>query len=254
MKVILIVRETLASTPAELVSANDKRKGLITRFASISGYPDNIYIKKIASGNITYDEMYTFFGDIVSGMSGTDLIYFIDDKSASTISATDFNTLNTTYGTLLTTTDAQVIYLGNVLDNCNNFDTKYTTSFSNITFYKAKSPKSLLGVVSTVNSWRYIFSEMNKRMEDKATARLTSLVINGDIVAATMTPRVLTLNILMANIDELDIALSQPCKSVTDYSKTSPSYEATSFYYFFMGFMIIILGLWIMKKLDNKKW
>jgi len=253
VKVILIVRETLNSTAAQLVSANDKRKGIITRFASISGYSTNIIIKKISGSNITYDEMKEFFDDVNSDMSGTDLLYFIDEKSSSVVSATDFNSLNTVYGTLLTTQTIQIIYLGNVLDNCNNFDTTYSTAFPNITFYKAKSPKSLLGVVSTINSWNYIFTEMNKRMEDKATARLTSLVINGDIIAATMTPRILNLNILMAEIDEVDIALTQPCRSVVDYSRTNPSYEATAFYYFFIGALIIILGLWLVRKLDEKK-
>ncbi len=265
--IILIVREALSSTPSELVSANDKRKNIIQLFSSISGYPNNITMKKISNNNMTYDEMDTFYTSVCSSLADDDIVYFVDDRSSCDLSSSSFNTLNTSLTTLLTSTSPalaegsegddsvaepiDIMYLAASMDNCNTMSKIYDASPSNITFYKSKSPKGMFCVVSTKKKFGEILTKMNGKMQDRVMARLTELIIEEEIVAATTWPRVVTPNIFMleTNTDNL---YASPCRIEDDYGRVIPDVESVSMYWFLLGTIVMVLGYWYVTKINDK--
>jgi len=249
-KIVLIVRETLGVGVQTLIDSNDKRKNIIERFSDFPEYPNNIILKKIDGMQMTGDEFVSFFNDVKGAMSDDDILYFIDDRASSLMSSSDFLSLNEELEDILDE-DIDVLYLSNAMDNCNSFDVVYPTSLSNIKFYKAKTPKGLLGLVSTKQKWENIMTLLNDKKENKAMARMNSLVVGSDIIAATSWPRIIQPNIFMIEKDSTDNFFTYPCRIEDNFGKSIPNVENVSFYWFCLGSLFFILLIWVMMKLHD---
>jgi hypothetical protein len=247
-KVILITRDTILRNNDYSFQDDDKRIILITfLYGLVANTYENIRVKKISSGSITYDEMKEAYDEMKANTiySGTELLYFIDEKSIFIPPPSFISSLETSILSTLNTNNVDIFYLANAMDNCNSTENVYGggTTFPYI-YYKTLSPKGLFATVALISSWLNILSEMSKRIEDKATARLTSLVNMKIVDASTSWPRIVVPNIFMTEIDSIDNFYLNPCRIEDSFNRNETRTESLSFYWFSLGIMLVILFLW----------
>jgi len=246
-KVIIYTRETIVSNAKELVKLNDKRSSLITRFEN---YENTVSFFKISNRNILLTEMKDAFSQFKTD-DESDLLLFIDDRSTTSLSSEMISRLIEEIYVALN--EVKIFYLANSMDNCESISLiqKLPDDISHIRFIKAKSPNGLYGVCSTFKFWEEIFSEMDKRSEQYATAKLSALIVNGIISAGTSYPRILVPDITKFILPEDNFA-TYPCAYNMEYGVIQTDSENKSFFWLLLGIILTIFALWIITKITPK--
>lgn len=246
-RVIIYTRDLILDSASTLSGNNDKRKGLIDRFTL-----GNIYFKQMAGNTPTYLEMKEWYNEVIAAesLSSSSLLLYVDEKAISSHTADEIETLLSHIETT-NMSEVDIFYLANFLDNCSS--TEGITSSSNvqishIDFYRSKAPNGMYAVASTVAKWLSIFDLMAGRKEIKAQARLSSLVLKGNLKAGTTWPRLFTVDInrITENVENF---YTYPCRYEPEFGRTVPNTEHMAFYWFLLGLILIVITVWVLVKI-----
>ena len=189
------------------------------------------------------DIVYVLHEDYITGMNGDQL----DDLQEYLVRLFASNTDN-----------VDIFYLTNFMDNCMNrtpVATKPTVadepSITNYSFEFSTAPNGLGCVASTKEKWLKIINLAKQQDEKYVSARITSLVINEDLVAATSQPLFVFPDI-SKQTESIDSLYTQYCRIEKNFGRAVPNTENLSFFWFVFGVTIIVVVAWLLSYYSPK--
>lgn len=153
-----------------------------------------------------------------------------------------------------------LFYLSNFMDNCINRVELKTQPTENdeaeIKHYSMTSttaPNGMAGLVTTRDKWMTILTLAESQKENNLSAKLSALVMNEKILAATSQPLFIYPD-LMKQTEALDVLKTQYCRIEKNFGRAVPNTENLSLFWFVLGVSIVIFCTWILSYYtpDNK--
>ena len=214
----------------------------------------NVGINGIANitstGEPTIDEIKNAI--TTTGAGNNDLIYFISDGYISGLSNAQLVDLNRYLTSLCTTNVVDIIYLSNFMDNClNRVDLSLQPNaateptITNYSFTKSVSPNGIGAVAAIKSKWDSFLALAENQNEQNISAKLTSLVMNGEITAGTSQPLIVVPDISEI-IDPLDALKTQYCRIEKNFGRSVPNTENLSLFWFICGVSIVVVVAWVL--------
>lgn len=232
-RMALLTRDGIPERIESLKKYQDDRIEIVNRFP---GFETNASLKNIKNNNPTLEELKSIRKNLDTG-NEKDLLFILDEKSSTTLSTEQMETLIPFISEILDKSD--IFYLANFMDNCQfreNLNLDVPTELKNIEFYKSLAPNGLYATVTTFEKWDKIFKLMEDEKEIHTTSKLSSLVKDGKIQASTSWPRLFVPNInkLSNNIDNY---YTYPCRFEKNFNRQEKESKEMSLFWFIIGFV-----------------
>ena len=248
-RISLLTRDGIPEKIESLNKYEDDRIHLINRFP---GYKVNGSLKNIEDTNPTLDELRSVRSQLDTG-NPKDLLFFIDDRSSTTLSENQMEELIPLLSKILDETD--LFYLANFMDSSQfreSLKLEIPERLKNIEFYKSIAPNGFYGTVTTFEKWDKIFDLTEKRNEQNVTSRISSLVKEKSITASTSWPRLFVPNVNKLS-NNLDNYYTYPCRFEKNFNKQEKESKEMSLFWFVIGFtltFVVSLGVYKLLPVD----
>lgn len=144
--------------------------------------------------------------------------------------------------------DIDIFYLTNFMDNCiNRVETSAQPprTISNVSVTFSTAPNGIGSVAATKTKWQNIIALAKSQEEKKLSAKISSLVIDEKIVAATSQP-LFVFPDLNKQTDPLDALKTQYCRIEKNFGRSVPNTENLSFFWFICGVSVIVIVAWVL--------
>ncbi len=197
---------------------------------------------------ISLDELET----AVANANANDVVYVLHSNFATSMNDTQFDHLETYLDTIFrtnTTDDVDIFYLTNFMDNCLNrveLDVQPAgASISNVSVTFSTAPNGIGCVATSKTKWQNIIALAKGQDEKNLSAKITSLVIDEKIIAATSQP-LFVFPDLTKQTDALDALKTQYCRIEKNFGRAVPNTENLSFFWFILGVSVIVFVAWVL--------
>lgn len=186
--------------------------------------------------------------------NNTDIVYILHEDYTTGMSTAQLTDLDEYLGDLFAsaTDNVDIFYLTNFMDNCMNRTPVATKpsvanqpSITNYSFEFSTAPNGLGCVASTKAKWLQIINLAKQQDEKYLSARITSLVIEEDLVAATSQPLFVFPDI-SKQTESIDSLYTQYCRIEKNFGRAVPNTENLSFFWFVLGVTIIVIVAWLL--------
>jgi len=201
-----------------------------------------------AGDDITLDELET----AVANAGTNDIVYVLHPNFATSMNTTQFDHLETYLHTIFnvtTTDDIDIFYLTNFMDNCLNrveLSVQPTgDSITNVSVTFSTAPNGIGCVAASKTKWQNIIALAKGQEEKNLSAKISSLVIDEQIIAATSQP-LFVFPDLNKQTDALDALKTQYCRIEKNFGRAVPNTENLSFFWFILGVSVIVFVTWIL--------
>lgn len=198
-------------------------------------------------------------------IKGVYLVYVIDTDFVTSLTTTDLLHLKIYLDRLFVSTDDDVdlFYLSNYMDNCINRvelntqpivadDGTTEERIKNFSMTTSTAPNGMAGLVTTKSKWLEILELAKLQKENNLSAKLSALVMNEKINAATSQPLFMFPD-LMKQTDALDVLKTQYCRIEKNFGRTVPNTENLSLFWFITGASIVVFCAWVLSYYTPKK-
>lgn len=190
----------------------------------------------------------------VTAATAGDIVYVLHEDYVTGMSAAQLEDLQEYLINLFasTTDNVDIFYLTNFMDNCMNRtpvatkpDATDQSTIVNYSFEFSTAPNGIGCVASTKEKWLQIIDLAKQQEEKYVSAKLSSLVINEDIVAATSQPLFVFPDI-SKQTESIDSLYTQYCRIEKNFGRAVPNTENLSFFWFVFGVTIIVVIAWLL--------
>ena len=189
------------------------------------------------------------------------LVFVIDTDFVTSLEESTLEDLIHYFGRLFVTTDDDIdlFYLSNYMDNCINrveLNTQPTETIEekikNFSMTTSTAPNGMAGLITTKAKWLEILELAKLQKENNLSAKLSALVMNEKINAATSQPLFIFPD-LMKQTDALDVLKTQYCRIEKNFGRTVPNTENLSLFWFIVGASIVVFCAWVLSYYTPKK-
>ena len=182
---------------------------------------------------------------------------FVTSLEQYKLSVSFLNYLNRLFAS--TDDDVDLFYLSNYMDNCINrgeLNTQPTenneNTIKNFSMTTSTAPNGMAGLVTIKGKWLEILELAKLQNENNLSAKLSALVMNEKINAATSQPLFMFPD-LMKQTDALDVLKTQYCRIEKNFGRTVPNTENLSLFWFITGASIVVFCAWVLSYYTPKK-
>jgi len=186
-------------------------------------------------------------------INNADIVYVVDSQYATSLNTGSLDNLTKYLTRMLVATPVdgvELFYLSNFMDNCIDrveLTVQPTagdeTGIKNHSMTNASAPNGMAGLVTTKAKWLNILTKAAGRNERNLSAKLSALVVNGDLKAATSQPLFIFPD-LLKQTDALDVLKTHYCRLEKNFGRSVPNTENLSLFWFIVGASIVVVCAW----------
>jgi hypothetical protein len=218
---------------------------------------------KTTGYTLTTDENEATVSEIRSALadaSANDIVYILYPKQITGLTDTSYAALTSYLSNIFVTTttdDVDIFYLTVTLDNCLN-RTNLTVvptdaSISGRTFSFSVAPNGSDCIATTKTKLTEILELADDQEEKYFSSKLSALVADEKIVAATSQPLFVVTD-LNKHIDSIETLKAQTCRIERNFGRAVPNTENLSFFWFVLGVTTMVTIAWGMSYYMPRKY
>ena len=235
----------------------DTTSDIYTLFSGL--YTNNTTVQT-DSTELSIEEFQT---EVNKATSDNDMIYLVYTDYVTNLTSDSLEDLTAYLVTQITTPandKIDIFYLTNFMDNCiNRVELQSQPSdadhplIKNYSFTFTTAPNGLACAATTKSKWTSILSLAQGQAENNLSAKISALVMNEKIIAATSQP-LFAFPDLMKQTDPLDVLKTQYCRLEKNFGRSVPNTENLSLFWFICGATIVVFSAWVLSyyRPDNK--